>query len=225
MTDNNGAQKKDPFKDAITQQIVSEQLQDKQLQQLMALQQSVLGTTDQHNLEQTNTTATQHNRRFWLSAITACLLVVVSVLFVWQQQGLPTPDYSRDIAYEVVKNHLKLKPLDVQTQSIDEVKQFFTQLDFLPVNSDLLNSRFSLQETMMLGGRYCSIKGVTAAQLRYQQPESGLSTLYEVPYDADTFGTIPDSDKGENPTVLLVKGLKVSMWVEKGLLMVLVTAI
>jgi hypothetical protein len=50
-----------------------------------------------------------------------------------------------------------------------------------------------------------------------------LSTLYEVAYDSATFGTLPNMENNEQPLELLIKGLKVAMWVEKGLLMVLVS--
>jgi hypothetical protein len=60
-----------------------------------------------------------------------------------------------------------------------------------------------------------------AAQLRYRSGD-GTSTLYEVAYDPVTFGAIPSVERGEPPSELIVKGLRVSLWVEKGLLMVLV---
>ena len=220
MTDNN-AQSAVPLKTVLTQRIEQEQLQPEQLQQLMQMQQSVLQATDsQHN--QPTARPVNTGRRVWLAA---CVVAVISALLVWRQQLPSTPDYSREIAYEVIKNHLKLKPLDVQTQSIDDVKQFFTQLDFAPVNSDYASANFALPETAMLGARYCSVRGITAAQLRYRQADSGISTLYEVAYDAESFGVMPAIDRGETPTRLVVNGLQVSMWVEKGLLMVLVSDI
>ena len=86
----------------------------------------------------------------------------------------------------------------------------------------LTAQRFTLTETTLQGGRYGSIQGVTAAQLRYSLGEDEVSTLYEVGYDPGTFGPIPDLDQGQRPEQLLVRGLKVTLWVEKGLLMVLV---
>jgi len=72
----------------------------------------------------------------------------------------------------------------------------------------LTAQRFTLTETTLQGGRYCSIQGVTAAQLRYSLGEDEVSTLYEVGYDPGTFGPIPDLDQGQRPEQLLVRGLK-----------------
>ena len=81
---------------------------------------------------------------------------------------------------------------------MDEARSFFSELDFRPVNSSLISDQFALQESSMLGGRYCSIKGIAAAQLRYQNASQGVSTLYEVAYDRAVFGDVPNIDGGEN---------------------------
>ncbi|MFT4799487.1 MAG: hypothetical protein ACI9B8_002041 [Sulfitobacter sp.] len=65
------------------------------------------------------------------------------------------------IAAEVAKNHINMKPLEVQTGKLNELKDYFTELDFSPVQS----SHFSAGQ--LIGARYCSVQGVTAAQLRY----------------------------------------------------------
>jgi len=198
-----------PLRDAIRHEVERESLSSAQLENLMSLQQAVL--TDE---------APARSRSRQLA--TACLVAVLGVFLLWTNTPGERTDYSQSIAMEVVENHLKLKPLDVSAQSMTEVRQFFTQLDFMPITSKLAGSRFGLDERAMLGGRYCSIKGVSAAQLRYQGSGDGLSTLYEVAYDPGTFGPVPRLDKGESPRQLDIKGLTVSLWVEKGLLMVLV---
>ena len=202
----------------IKKHIESEQLDASQMQALMSIQYAVLGANDTVNGERT----IDNRRRVWLGALAACLIVTLGFLFIGPS-GIPgEKNTSRDIAMEVVKNHLKLKPLDVKASSMREIQGYFTQLDFLPMSSSVASNKFSLPSNQLLGGRYCSIQGVTAAQLRYQQ-KHGLSTLYEVAYDADTFGTLPNMDNDEQPLDLLIKGLSVSIWVEKGLLMVLVS--
>ena len=64
------------------------------------------------------------------------------------------------------------------------------------------------------------MQGITAAQLRMQQGEN-LQTLYETEYVPDVFGDIPRLEKGEAPLVVYAKGIKVKVWVEKGLLFAL----
>lgn len=122
----------------------------------------------------------------------------------------------QQIAEEVVSNHLKLKPLEVKTGSINAVRGYFTKLDFMPVESSLQ----ALDNLQLIGGRYCSLQGITAAQLRMKQGEN-LQTLYETEYVPDVFGDIPSLEKGEEPLVVYAKGIKVKVWLEKGLLFAL----
>jgi hypothetical protein len=204
----------------IKKHIESERLDDAQLKELLSMQQAVLGL-DSSEPSQDKIIA-NHKRRTWFGALAACLFVTV-IIFLNENGGMPgVQNMPKEIAMEVVKNHLKLKPLDVKASSMRDIQEYFTQLDFLPLSSSVASRHFSLPVTQLLGGRYCSIQGVTAAQLRYQRNDS-LSTLYEVAYDSATFGTLPNMENNEQPLELLIKGLKVAMWVEKGLLMVLVS--
>ena len=122
------------------------------------------------------------------------------------------------IALEVAHNHIKLKPLDVETDSMDGIRNYFTDLEFALVESRLLaSSRLEL-----LGGRYCSIQSVPAAQLRVTVPNSNkLQTLYQTEYRKDVFGPLPVLENGDAPIIVNVKGLSVRIWVEKGLLFAL----
>mgnify|MGYP001812365482 FL=1 len=122
----------------------------------------------------------------------------------------------QQIAEEVVSNHLKLKPLEVKTGSIDAVRGYFNKLDFMPVESSLQ----ALGNLQLIGGRYCSLQGLTAAQLRMKQGKN-LQTLYETEYVPAVFGDLPSLEKGEAPLVIYAKGIKVKVWVEKGLLFAL----
>ena len=202
-----------PLREAIQQQLAKEELDPLQLQALMSTQQAVLAGSADPPLAR--------RQRSRIALIASCAVLLLCLALAWQSLITSPGDTTRAIALEVVKNHLKLKPLDVEAQSMDELRAFFTQLDFAPVDSNVLETRFGLTRQLRLGGRYCSIKGVTAAQLRYRSGD-GTSTLYEVAYDPVTFGAIPSVERGEPPSELIVKGLRVSLWVEKGLLMVLV---
>lgn len=197
-----------PLKDAIRHQVASEKLSFGQLDELLAMQRDVL----------VEAPVKTSKLPLWFSAVAASCLLVVS-LFIWQNAN---PQYSQEIALEVAENHLKLMPMDVKTQSMGDIRQYFTRINFSPVISSLMETEFALPEKMMIGGRYCSIKGVTATQLRFRGTDSQLRTFYEVGYDKARYGHIPDIDKGETPQDVMVKGLKVTLWVEKGLLMALV---
>ena len=220
-----------PLKAATKTTIEKNTLSDTQVNSLLDLQKDRLDKSDSRFAQAENGINTvdkdggllarlsHHPKRLTSLATMAIFAIALSL---WVNN---TPDYSYQIAQEAAKNHLTLKPLEVQTQSMDGIRGYFTQLDFSPVQSSVLNQRFLLSDQHLLGGRYCSIKGVTAAQLRYndvlvnKKPGNQLVTLYQVPYDPEIYGDIP-SDK-DAPTVVNVKGLSVSLWVEKGLLMVL----
>ncbi|PKG74625.1 hypothetical protein CXF86_11350 [Shewanella sp. GutCb] len=124
-------------------------------------------------------------------------------------------DMSWKIADEVARNHVKMKPLEVQTQNLNQLREYFTQLDFTLVNSSLLDNSAS----KMLGGRYCSIQGLTAAQIRFKQDNGAPVTLYEVQYDPSLYGELPVLEQGQQPIEQVVRGVEVSIWIEKGLLM------
>jgi len=121
------------------------------------------------------------------------------------------------IADEVATNHLKMKPLEVEGFKIRDVQRHFSQLDFVPYSAQLLASNTKVS---LVGGRYCSIQGSKAAQLRYKDTKGGYVTLFETAYSAVLFEKLPNIDKGEAPVVTYTKGIKVSMWVEKGIVMV-----
>lgn len=198
------------FKKAIRHKVSCEQLSSDELAQLMLLQQTY------HSDQQLDDKNIPEKNSRWplMTGLASCLAILLMTAFIMLDSV--SKNVTEKIANEVVVNHLKLKPLDVQSDNIQEVRSYFTLLDFRPSKSSVFGEQLSL-----LGGRYCSIQGVTAVQLRYKA-DNQLSTLYQVAYSQELFGLVPELDKGQKPLVMDVKGLNVSMWVEKNLLMVLV---
>jgi hypothetical protein len=154
-------------------------------------------------------------RRDTLIAVVA-LLVLAAGVIVTKVSRFGGPELRIDeIAAEVTENHLHRKPLEVDTTRIAGIQEYFTRLDFMPVESRYLADR----GLTLLGGRYGSLQGVTAAQLRFTAAgEDELFTLYEVGYDPEVFRHIPDYDKGESPVSTWSRGIQVTLWVEKGVL-------
>jgi hypothetical protein len=148
-----------------------------------------------------------------VAGIAATLIVATGVLIL--VQGVDGTPMTERIAMEVARNQIKLKPLDITTSSFSEVRAYFTDLDFVPTRSSLLaNADFEL-----IGGRYCSIQSVPAAQLRVKLPTSeGTQTLYQTEYRKDVFGPLPVIEDGDVPAIINAKGMRISVWVEKGLL-------
>ena len=145
------------------------------------------------------------------SVAASLFVMAVSLLFLVQTEG----DVRQKIASEVAQNHINMRPLEVSSNQFDDLKEYFTELNFVLVDSDRLNL------SLLKGARYCSIQGKIAAQIRFKglSSEEGV-THYQVEYDPDLYGPMPDVSQGKTPITLSQKGLSVSMWVERGLLMV-----
>ena len=221
MKDSNSPSSTAPLKQAVNEHYQQQTLDA----EAMARMQALLGSS-----EQTPAVAEEKTTHFmpWkhtlVASFCAFFILASSFFMLYHTAGSNRPDTIAAIAQEVAKNHLKMKPLEVSSDSFVEVRRYFTALDFSPTHSSYFTSSLHGEGVKMLGGRYCSIKGITAAQLRYQRVDhSGRSTLYETVYDKKVFGDMPVIEQGQQPIITTVKGLEVQMWVEKGLLMVAVS--
>ena len=100
--------------------------------------------------------------------------------------------------------------MSVASNSLDEIGAYLDKLSF-PI---IAPSALSKPNWQFLGGRYCSINGKLAAQLKIKNTEDNrIYTLYQ----AATEG-------GERPmqlarTTQTIDGIGVSIWREKGLLL------
>ena len=153
-------------------------------------------------------------RRFYLKQVFAgmiagILIAVLSNLVINRDASDPY----MQIASEVAANHLHRDPLEIQSNDYSEVQRYFSELDFVIAASSHFNNADGL-----IGARYCSLKGLKAAQIRLQT-EKQPATLYQVAYDEAVFGHLPDIEKGEQPILRYADGVKVEIWVENGVLM------
>ncbi len=117
------------------------------------------------------------------------------------------------IAVEVADNHLRLKPLEVEGSDLPGVLSYFTNLDFQLLASPRITADSG---DRLLGGRYCSIQGIDAAQLRVVASDGTLSTWYEATLPDDKLRRIPDLDSGEAPARFVVRGVDIRIWEESG---------
>jgi len=182
--------------------VENKSLSDKQLELLVQLQQA--GVKKESNVQYR-----------WV-AIAAVFFITMGNIFYFSM----SPELALDqrIGNEVAKNHINLKPLEIQTSSMKAIRGFLVELDFSPVESTLLKSG----SKSLIGGRYCSIQGVTAAQLRLRDSETGqIQSLYQTVYDKDVFYDLPLLKENQKPVTVYSKGLAVDIWVEKGILFAL----
>ena len=194
--------KQSNFKQHIINHLEDKKLSNEQLDKLSALQEAY--SDDKKN-----------NTNFHWIAIVATLFITIlsGILFI-----NTTIDIKQLIGNEVASNHIKLKPLEVKTNDIKEIRKYFTELDFNPINSSLV----AMNDQSLIGGRYCSIQGITAAQLRFENKKSGeIQSLYQTTYDRDTFKSLPNLSSGDKPITVYSKGLAIDIWIEKDILFAL----
>jgi len=164
------------------------------------------------------------SRSHWLSSINrvAAGLAVgfgaasVLVFVILSAQIAPPENVRERIAHEVLTNHLHIKPLDVETDSLRRIEIFLERLDF----KLLASAQLAQDGLILIGGRYCTIQGKIAAQLRFKTPDGGTVTHYQAAYDARRFGALPDAGRGEPPIVVNEHGYQIKIWREAGLVMV-----
>lgn len=204
---------KRPLKQAVGDHFGQHKLTEQRLKQLETMM------TDGAPKQATaNSSQTRRHALQWSIAIAASMLVALAAVLQSDWLGGNKPMVQR-IALEVARNHISLKPMDVSTDSMNGIRDYFADLDFVPVESTLLPAA----TLKLLGGRYCSIQSVPAAQLRMVPTSSddAVQTFYQTEYREDVFGPLPTVEDGDVPVRISVKGIDVDIWVEKGLLLAL----
>jgi len=198
---------KQALNDALKQHLDSQSLDMGQLNQLRALQPAAQNARPKNKW-----------RCYQVGAGLLATFALFALLINFLLGQTSQHDMIEQIANEVVTNHLHLKPLEIESNQIAGLQGYFTLLDFQPINSRNIDK----QQMQLLGGRYCSLQGITAAQLRFQStPDNRIRTLYQVAYDPAVFSKLPDIDKNQQPVSTYAKGIKVSIWVEKDVLFAL----
>lgn len=193
-----------PLRQAVRQHLEAQRLSESDLQRFQ-------------QLAYPRPVARQRMSWYW-AAFASILLLAVTIALPFLWHGDQGGDMAQRIAEDVVLNHLKLRPLDVEADQIPALAAYFTRLDFAVRDSSLITDAEGMH---LLGGRYCSVLAEPAAQLRLQHTSGHVLTLYEAAYDPEVFPGLPNLDQGELPLVRYARGIRVMIWVEKGLLFVL----
>lgn len=118
---------------------------------------------------------------------------------------------------ETVQNHLKLKPLEVKSARFDEVLDYFEMLEFNPIKSSYLVPKSG---DTLLGGRYCTIQGADAAQLRVVSKDGRVSSWYQGMLPSGDLDLLPDVRKGQMPIQRSLRGLQTKLWQEGGVVFI-----
>lgn len=145
---------------------------------------------------------------FFLKISFAAMAASVLFLSLYLFQG--SESLAEKIVDEVAYNHNKNVGMEIKTASIDEIQSFLSKIDFALIQSEY----FPLEQWELLGGRYCSIQGRLAVQMKIKNKIDGkLKTLYQVPYPKE----LAQLESG--PMETYGRGVAVRLWREKGLLL------
>ncbi|MCJ8339561.1 MAG: hypothetical protein MJK10_13920 [Pseudomonadales bacterium] len=150
---------------------------------------------------------TANSNRHFFSAITAVAASTIFALGLYLF-NFSTPDYS-NISREIAYNHNSKMQMEVLSPALNDVKGHLNRLGFNLVSSSKLDS----EKLHLIGGRYCNINGKIAAQMKLQHSETKkVYTFYQAKMPADIVDSFEEVE-------VLIDGVKVKLWREKGLLM------
>lgn len=149
-----------------------------------------------------------YRNAFYVTAflLLGCLFTVYNLL----DRAPFSENMSQRIMSEIVYNHNQDMPIEIASSSLTDISEYLNKLSF----SIVLPSALSEPNWQLLGGRYCSINGKLAAQLKVKNlKDNTISTFYQAAIDKD------DLDKSGNVSKSdMIDGVGVSIWREQGLL-------
>ena len=141
------------------------------------------------------------DRRIWITLGLSFALAAMLALFFLQ----PMADVTQRVAKEIVLNHNKRLSVEFPSENYADLGELMSKLDFSLVRS----KKIYAQDFRVLGGRYCSIQGDLAAQIRLQDEAGRIYTLYQAALTDDLLKL----EVGD----LQQDGLKLKLWREAGL--------
>ncbi len=153
---------------------------------------------------------------WWLRAsIAASFILGATVLALWftvfrEPDVVRTPrGIAAALAQQAALGQNTRQELEVRVANCAELRAKMKSLDFTPVEPAMMHG----MNMRVVGARYTTIEGKMAVQIVFIDSRGVPCTLYEV-RPGETLARLPKSDHQ-------VDGVQVSVWREKGLLMVL----
>lgn len=146
----------------------------------------------------------RQGRQRWLmrsGLAAAALLVLISAWWMTRPAHAGAPE----IAESVAAHHVLAQASTVTSPRISDVAAALDRLDF----TIRLPTRADLPTWQLLGGRYCSIAGNIAAQLRLRATDGSEHTLY-VTRRAGAVAAVPEFST-------MIDGIAVRIWAESDL--------
>ncbi|HEY3054829.1 MAG TPA: hypothetical protein VGK31_02740 [Thermoanaerobaculia bacterium] len=152
----------------------------------------------------------RRSRRMGIAAAAVIALAAISLVWTAARHNVQS---SRQVALAVARQaalgHNEKQELEFHVQDCAELQRKMKSLDFTLVEPAMMRE----MSMRIVGARYTTIAGEMAAQILYVDEKGTPCTLYEV-RPVDQLARVA---AGEHQ----VDGLRVSVWREKGLLLVL----
>lgn len=146
-----------------------------------------------------------HNRYAFYAATCVLLTGLILSLSLFNQTSL-----TERVIDEIAYNHRQEMPVEVAANTMPAIGQYLDRLSFSLISPRALTDN----GWQILGGRYCSINGKLAAQLKVKNiAEDKVYTLYQASAEGDLVQTGISMKSG------MVDGVDVSIWQEQGLLL------
>ncbi len=144
----------------------------------------------------------------WAIAASAVVLLFGSFVFF---NTTSHRTYIAELISEIAYNHNRNLEMEIKSNSLKEIASYLSRLDFPLIHP----ARLPQGNWEMIGGRYCSLKGQFAAQLKLQNKVNQKNyTLYQI---EKPHGIKNIADFSEH----FAKGVKVNLWLERGLILAL----
>lgn len=141
-----------------------------------------------------------------LLAVAASIFVIICTTWIYNGYDV---DIREQVAEEIAYNHSKQMALEIISNDLNAIDTYLSELDFTLIDS----TRVRQIAQGLLGGRYCSIRGKLAAQLKIEGKNSNSTHTY---YQA----IIPDDFNLDGSTYSTwINGINIELWVEDGVLL------
>jgi hypothetical protein len=155
-------------------------------------------------------TPLRSRRLKWIASAAALAIALTTLLWSAAHRVVRSPQQiAAGVARQAALGHNEKQELEFRVASCAELQRQMKSLDFTLVEPAIMKE----MNMRIVGARYATLAGEMAAQILYVDPQGVPCTLYEA-RPADQLARVATGDHQ-------IDGLRVSVWKEKGLIMVL----
>lgn len=148
-------------------------------------------------------------RRLWIGIAAAVVLALTAIVWTTAHRVESPQKVATSIAHQAALGHNEKQELEFRVNNCAELRRQMKSLDFAIIEPQMVKE----MNMRIVGARYATLGGEIAAQIRYVDAHGVPCTLYE----ARPAAQLARVEAGDH----VVDGLRVSLWKENGLVMVL----